>query len=205
MSPDQEQLTKACEALAASDTALAQAYQVIGLPVWRSAPMSYETLARSVVYQQISTKAAGAIWHRLQDNLDICPPTIIATSEDKLRALGLSRPKIAHMRSIALALETGALNFDRLAASTPEKARKELVSVRGIGPWTAELFCLYALGELNALPTADIGLMESYRQLRGDDQRLDRKAFESAAHNWMPWRGVAAHLLWGWLNRQRGS
>lgn len=204
--PSAAALIEACEALSECDPALARAYAEIGLPNWRAAKPEYRSLARSVVYQQISTKAAGAIWERVlgaYPNME--PYSLFEATEDHLRALGLSRPKIRHLQSIAEAILTDKLNFDRLCASDGNAARAELIAVKGIGPWTAELFCLYALGDMNAFPTADLGLMESYRQLRNDKERLDRSGFEAAGEAWRPWRGCAAHLLWDWLNFQRSK
>ncbi|MEL7130350.1 MAG: DNA-3-methyladenine glycosylase 2 family protein, partial [Pseudomonadota bacterium] len=84
-------------------------------------------------------------------------------------------------------------------------ARKELVAVKGIGPWTAELFLLYARGEMDAFPVADVGLMEAHKRLSDAPARMDRDAFTTHAERWRPWRGVAAHLLWAWLNRERAN
>ena len=83
-----------------------------------------------------------------------------------------------------------------------DAARAELVAVKGIGPWTADLF-LMACGRLDAFPHGDVGLMEAYRLLRGDEERFESKAFTAHADAWRPYRGVAAHLLWGWINAER--
>jgi DNA-3-methyladenine glycosylase II len=204
--PTQADLKTACEALSRADKALAKAYKAIGVPTWRSRPQTYETLATSVAYQLISTKAAAAIWARVKSTLgDITPKTVLAANDGTLRTAGLSRPKIAHLKSIATAIETDALNLDRLMQAPLKDARKELLAVKGIGPWTAALFLVYARGEMDVLPTADIGLMEAYKQLSGARSRLDAKTFAQAAGNWRPYRGVAAHLLWGWLNAERAK
>ncbi len=206
MSGPNEQLLKAgCEELAGRDGALAEAYAVVGIPVWRSTSASYETLARTVAYQLISTRAADAIWGRVQAYLgpDISPTSVLACDQDGLRACGMSRPKVAHMRSIAIAVESDALCFDRLRNSSTDVARDDLLAVKGIGPWTAELFLMNALGQVDAFPVGDVGVMEAYRQLSNLDRRHDAKAFMRLAEAWRPYRGVAAHLLWGWLNAQR--
>lgn len=202
--PPPDRLKAACEDLAGIDGALARAYRDIGLPEWRAYPAEYATLARMIAFQQISTSAGAAIWTRVQAALpDVSAGAMLAADDETLRAAGLSRPKIGHMKSIAAAVETGALDFERVLTSQTEAARAELLAVKGIGPWTAELFLLYAGGQLDAFPTADVGLMESHRRLCNLTQRLDAKAFTAAAQAWRPWRGVAAHLLWGWINRQR--
>ena len=202
--PARDLLRQACEDLAEADTALDRAYRESGLPEWRARPAEYATLARMIAYQQISTSAGGAIWGRVQSAVpDMCAETMLAAEDDTLRACGLSRPKIGHLKSIATAVSCGDLNFERVLARDTDSARAELIAVKGIGPWTAELFLLYAGGQMDAFPTADVGLMESHRMLAGLDERLDPKAFTGHAENWRPWRGVAAHLLWGWINTER--
>lgn len=202
--PSQDVLRAACEALAVRDEVLARAYRESGLPEWRSVEANYATLARIVVYQLISTKAAEAIWTRVAArHPEMSARDILNDDEEALRACGLSRPKVSHMRSIAKAVETGALNLGRLGAAPIDMARKELLAVKGIGPWTAETFLMNGLGKIDAFPVGDVGLMEAYKQLKAAEKRHDIKAFTALAENWRPYRGVAAHLLYGWLNLQR--
>jgi len=201
--PTSDTLRLACETLAERDVALARAYAEIGLPVWRTTEPVYKSIARTVAYQQISVKAAAAIWERVCSHLgDVTPEAVLAEPLDSLRACGLSRPKIAHMTSIAEAIVTGDLSLSRVLSSPLEAARAELTSVKGIGPWTAEIFLLYS-GETDAFPTNDVGLMESHRLLTRAETRLDKKGFEAKGETWRPYRGVAAHLLWGYLHKVR--
>ena len=202
--PSEAVLTEACEALSKADPALARAYKESGLPVWRAAEPCYENLARIIAYQQLSTKAAGTIWGRALERHDaFTPQAILDDSEDGLRSCGLSRPKIRHLKSIAGAVESGALCFDRLCSAPVDEARDELIAVKGIGPWTAEIFLMNAVGKLDAFPVGDVGLMESYKQLAELEERHEIKAFTALAEDWRPYRGVAAHLLWGWINMMR--
>ena len=202
--PSRKRLKAACEKLAAADPALAGAFAAMGVPVWRSSPPGYGMLGRMIAHQQLSTKAAATIWGRVEMHLgEVTPEALLAADPETLRACGLSRPKISHLTSIAEALMTGALDLDRVCRADLDSARAELVSVRGIGPWTAELFLLYAVGAMDAFPTADVGLMEAHKQLGGYETRMESKAFTVHAELWRPYRGVAAHLLWGWLNAAR--
>jgi len=203
--PSLQVLKQACEQLSACDAAFALAHAEIGVPVWRATQPTYQTLARAVAYQLISTRAAAAIWGRTLALFEgeISAQALLSTSDEKLRECGNSRPKIGHMRSIATAITTGTLCFERLQASEPAAARKELLAVKGIGPWTADLFLMNALGVVDAFPVGDVGVMEAYRALSGAEIRHETKAFTGLAEQWRPYRGVAAHLLWGWLNAQR--
>ncbi len=202
--PREDVLRAACVQLAERDAALAKAYAEIGLPAWRSAAPSFATLARLVVFQQISTRAGAAIWARVEAlGPDLEPVRFGGLDDVTLRGCGLSGQKIAHMRAIALAIAAGDLDPAGVIVQPAEEARATLLAVRGIGPWTADLYLLYAGGLLDAFPPGDVGLMESHRLLRGAGARLDRAAFTAEAHAWRPWRGVAAHLLWGYINALR--
>lgn len=202
--PSAATLKDACEALAAGDPALKQAHTKIGLPTWRARAANYQTLAQIVVYQLISTKAADAIWARvLERHSTVTAPLILGDDQDDLLACGLSRPKLAHLNAIATAVETKVVVFEDLASQPIEVARKTLLSVRGIGPWTADTFLMNALGRLDAFPHGDVALIEAYRQLNGDDERLSSKAFSAVAETWRPYRAVAAHLLYDWLHSVR--
>ena len=207
MSGPQEALIRdACEALAEACPVMAKAYQEIGVPGWRAAPAEYATLCRLVTHQQISTTAANAIWSRVTTRFNpLTPEAVLTAPEGALAACGLSRPKVAHLTSIAHALTNGELDLAAIVDAPFEEAKASLVSVKGIGPWTAEVFLLYAAGALDAFPTADIGLTESHRLLSGAEERPDAKTFQILGEAWRPYRGVAAHLLWGWLNQKRAE
>ncbi len=205
MAPTADQLARACIALSRRDPVLRQAFKVTAIPDWRHADPTYATLARAVVHQLLSVKAAGTIWRRIQDMFEghVDAGALLATRSEVLRACGLSHPKIRHLQSIAEALESGALCFHRLETEPYPVARRELMAVKGIGPWTADLFLMTAMGQLDAFPEGDVGLMEAYRQISGRDMRHTAQEFTALAGDWRPYRAVAAHLLWAWLNHSR--
>ena len=203
--PSQADLVEACTWLSERDTALARAHTELGVPTWRYQTPDYAVIARMIAFQQITTKAAASIWARVEEALGtVSTASVLAASDDTLRGCGLSRPKVSHLRSIADAIESGALDLTRVYSANMEAARAELIAVKGIGPWTADLFLLYC-GRLDAFPVGDVGLMEAYRQLSGHEERYASKAFTELAEAWRPWRGVAAHLLWGWINAERAK
>ena len=204
--PSQARLKAACETLSRADPPLARAYDVTGIPVWRAGEPTYAMLARMITHQQISLGAAGAIWARTEALLgEVTPEAVLAADPDALRACGQSRPKVGHLTSIAQSLVTGTLSLPRVCTAPLDDARRELVAVKGIGPWTAELFLLYATGAMDAFPVGDVGLMEAHRLLAAHETRMDIKAFTQHAEAWRPNRGVAAHLLWAWLHVHRGD
>ena len=204
--PSEETVRQGCAALSGIDPALARAYEAIGVPVWRATDPSYALLAKTVVYQLVSTRAAEAIWGRVEAYLGVVTPDRVLTcDQEELRACGLSGPKLSHMNTIAEAIRNGSLDLARIEAADVDAARAELLAVRGVGPWTADLYLLYAVGKVDAFPHGDVGLMEAHRRLGGYETRMTGNEFSAHAEAWRPYRGVAAHLLWGWLNAERAK
>lgn len=201
---DAKQLAKAIKALAKSCAVIKAAHARVGVPEWRTRQGDYAGLARIIAYQQLSTKAAATIWGRVEVLLGkITPKAVLAADIDALRACGLSRPKIAHIRSIATAVQDGSLNLRRVAKASDEDAQAELVAVKGIGPWTADVYLMFCLGRWDVFPHADIGLSESYRMITGERKRHPPKKFLKTGERWRPYRGVAAHMLWAYINAVR--
>lgn len=201
---DGAQLAAAVKVLAKSCPVMKAAYKVVGVPVWRARAGGYAGLAQIIAYQQVSTKAAATIWARVEVLLKrVTPASVLAAETDDLRAEGLSRSKIAHIRSIAVAVESGALNFRRIAKATDSDAQAELTAVSGIGPWTADVYLMFALGRTDVFPYADIGLSEAYRMITGDAARQPPKRFLETGERWRPLRGVAAHMLWTYIGAAR--
>lgn len=206
VAPSVQEIDEACQTLSKTDKVFKTAYLANGRPEWRTVESSYATIARIIAFQQISTSAATAIWNRvLADFSEVTVEKIIEAPEVRLRGHGLSGPKIRHLKSIAEAIDSGKLCLQRISNADAETAKQELLGVKGIGPWTAEIYLLSALGRLDAFPSSDIGLIESYKLLSGENERRSVSAFATLAENWRPYRGVAAHLLWGWINAQRSE
>ncbi|HVY90441.1 MAG TPA: DNA-3-methyladenine glycosylase 2 family protein [Hyphomonadaceae bacterium] len=201
---DKKQLAKAVKHLAGECHIIKAAHAHVGVPEWRVRIAGYAGLARIIAFQQLSTKAATTIWGRVEVLLgEVTPRSVLAADIDKLRACGLSRPKISHIRSIATAIEDGSLNLRRVARASDDAAREELVAVKGIGPWTADVYLMFALGRWDVFPHADIGLSEAYRMITGERKRHPPKKFLKTGERWRPYRGVAAHMLWAYINAVR--
>ena len=175
-----------------------------GRPPLRRRDPGFEGLAAIVVAQQVSTASAAAIFGRLKAALgsaDGAPfdAAAVATAEDELlRRVGLSSAKIRTLRAMAAAVLDGALAIDALAALPAEEAAARLVAVKGIGPWTAEVFLLFCLGHADAWPAGDIALQEAARIALGLETRPDAAALTRLAERWRPHRAVAARLLWSY-------
>jgi len=203
---DPKQLSRAVKALAKECAIIKAAHDYVGVPEWRTRQGDYAGLARIIAYQQLSTKAAGTIWGRVEVLLGkVIPKSVLAADIDALRACGLSRPKISHIRSIAAAVESGALNLRRVANAGDAEARAELMAVKGIGPWTADVYLMFCLGRWDVFPHADVGLSEAYRMISGERKRHPPKKFLKTGERWRPYRGVAAHMLWSYINAARDA
>lgn len=192
-------LREGVEALTRRDPVMARMVAAGAVPPLRKRPPGYEGLAGIIVAQQLSTASAGAIWTRLTRLLpDLTPETVAGAAEADLRAAGLSGPKIRTLRAVAEAVAGGALPLHALHALPADEAHRLMVAVRGIGPWTADVYLLFCLGHPDAFPAGDLALQEAARLAEGREIRPDAKALTARAEVWRPWRGVAAGVLWAY-------
>lgn len=168
-----------------------------GIPPLRRRPAGFEGLVHVVVFQQISTLAAQAIWRRTQEVLGgITPERLAAASDEDYRACGQSRPKVRTLRAVAAAVLDGTLDLDSLPLMGAEAAHSALVRVKGIGPWTADVYLLTCLGHGDAWPAGDIALQAAVQDALALPARPDAKAMIAIAERWRPHRAGAARLLW---------
>ena len=186
----------ALDQLAAIDADIAAALSRFGPPPDRSLPASYETLARSIIGQQISRAAASAIWTRMRDQGYSKAPVIAVKQPDDLMPFGLSRRKAEYLIGIADEIQSGRLDLTALAEMSGEEVQKRLVEIRGIGAWTADNFRLFALGDMDAWPANDIALQEGMKRLKLLNERPNGKMLEKLGDAWRPYRGAGALMLW---------
>ena len=186
----------ALDQLAAIDADIAAALSRFGPPPDRSLPASFETLARSIIGQQISRAAASAIWTRMRDQEHSNALIIAAKQPDDLMPFGLSRRKAEYLIGIADEIQSGRLDLVALAKMSGEDIQKRLVEIRGIGAWTADNFRLFALGDMDAWPANDIALQEGMKRLKSLDERPNGKMLEKLGEAWRPYRGAGALMLW---------
>jgi DNA-3-methyladenine glycosylase II len=159
-------------------------------------PANFRSLIRVIVGQQLSTKAAAAIYGRLDSALSIEPLSLLSAPGHVLVDAGLSKAKITSCLALARAIETGSLNLRALTKLDDQEAKAQLINVKGIGPWTADIFLLFCLGRLNTWPHSDLGLQSGYQILLSLDTRPDARHFFEIGQSLHPVRGAAAHLLW---------
>jgi len=190
-------LVRGVAALCALEPRFGDIHRQIGDPPLRLSRPGLATMLRVITEQSISLKAAAAIWARLITELDPHDPaTVSAVSVDRLRELGLTRAKGRAFHGVAEACAAGL--FSDLAACDDDTARKALVALPGIGPWTAEIYLLACLARADAWPAGDVALQTAAGRAFGLDPRPSQKELEAMAEAWRPWRAVAARLLWAY-------
>ena len=183
--------------IAGADPDVADALARFGYPALRKRKPGFPTLLRAIVGQQVSVAAASAIWSRIEAALDpLTPEAFLALDDDGLRALGLSRQKMAYGRDLASRVTSGEVRLPRMARLDDEDAIAELIRVKGIGRWTAEVYLLFAHGRRDVWPVDDLALVVGLQRLKRLRKRPDRKRMVALAKPWQPWRGAGAHLLW---------
>ena len=183
--------------LVAQDPDLAGIEAAAGPLPWRRRKDGFPGLLQVIMGQQISNQAAAAIWRRLALLPGALEPAgLLALDDDALRGAGLSRPKIAHARALAEAFVDGRLDAAFLAGLDDAAAVSAIAAVRGMGPWTAEVYLLFALERLDVFPAGDVALAASVADLKRLPARPGPVALRALATQWQPWRALAARLLW---------
>jgi DNA-3-methyladenine glycosylase II len=200
------------EALRAADPVLGRLIdrlEPIDLASWRArwSLDGFGSLARAIVGQQLATRAATAIFGRLQALIgDRDPATAIAEASDAdLRAVGLSAAKAASLRDLAARTLDGRLHVDRLGELTDDEARAQFTSVRGIGQWTADMFLLVKLGRPDVLPAGHLGIRRAVQAAYGLDRVPTEGEVRGLGEAWRPYRSLATAYLYGSLWADRGA
>jgi DNA-3-methyladenine glycosylase II len=192
-----EQLRADLDALAKKEPAFARALAEAGYPEPRLRDRGYETLLRTIVGQQISVHAAAAVWNRLAaavgDMTD--PKALLAVGADGLREAGFSRQKTGYALSLAQLIVDGELDLENLPEDD-EEAIAQLVQVKGIGRWSAEIYLLFAEGRGDVWPAGDLAVQEQIGRILGHKERPKEPLVREVAEAWRPYRGAAAIFAW---------
>ena len=166
----------------------------------------YGALVRSIVGQQLSTKAARSIYGRLTDRFGGRPPTpdeVLADDPEELRgAAGLSRAKVSFLRSLAEHVQGGDLDLDAMDALSDEDVIAELIAVKGLGQWSADMFLMFHLERPDVLPVGDLGIRRAVQQAYGLEELPGPTELERIAEPWRPHRTLASRYLWASLDNE---
>src|SRR3954453_21996625 len=200
----QAELEQAIHALVARDPRLAAVFEVAGMPALRRREPGYAGLAAIVCGQQLSTASAAAIWARLSAAFDpFHHDTLRKARADRLGRLGLSAAKIKTLKNLAREIASERLNLDVLANEDADAAHNTLISLHGVGPWTADIYLLFCLGHGDAWPAGDLAVQEAVKIGLGLKTRPSAKQMVPLAEPWRPMRGAAAHLWWSYYRALR--
>lgn len=190
-------LKVALDELAAREPAFAQALARVGYPEPRISTPGYQTLLRAIVGQQVSVQSAASMWAKLTATIGDppAPDKLLVASDEALRAAGLSRQKASYARSLAEEVISGRLDFAALPADD-EEAIAELVRIKGIGRWTAEIYLLFAEGRTDVWPAGDLAVQIEIGRILGLPEKPTERALRDLAEAWRPHRGALAVFAW---------
>ena len=195
------QLREHLDAVAEKDAVVAAALDRCGYPEERIRPTGYRTLLRTIVGQQVSVAAAASVWNKLEAELgeDMAARELLDRDFDTLRACGLSRQKQGYARSLCELVESGELDLESLPQDD-EEAIAELVRIKGIGRWSAEIYLLFAEGRQDIWPAGDLAVQEAVGRLLDLPERPSEKHTRELGEQWRPYRGAMAIFTWHTYN-----
>jgi len=191
-------LRDSLDRLADADADIAATLAGIGYPPERRMSAGFPALLRIIVGQQLSTKAAATIWRRLEIAMNGAPDPagLLALEDAALRAAGLSRAKVLYARGLAEAVLEGRLDPAGLAALPDDETQSAITALKGFGPWSANMYLMFALGRPDIWPADDLGVREGLRRIRRLDARPTVTETRALGEDWTPHRSAAAMLCW---------
>lgn len=195
----EDDIGEAVAALQAECEVMRRIVPLAGMPPLRRNRNGFDGLLWIIVGQQVSVAAGNAIWAKFAGNIpERSPNGLLAADESLLRASGLSAPKIRTMRAVSEAMVAGRLDLQALGTMEADAAKAAMTAVKGIGPWTADIYLMFCLGHADAFAPGDLALQEAIRMAFRLDERPDARETELIAVRWKPWRAAAARLLWAY-------
>ena len=188
---------EACEHLKRRDRVMKRLIPRFGDVCLESRGDAFVTLARSIVGQQISVKAAQSVWDRFSAlSRRLTPRSVLKLKVDDMRAAGLSARKVEYLVDLALHFDAGKIRVERWLEMADEAIIAELVAIRGIGRWTAEMFLMFHLLRPDVLPLDDIGLIKGISVNYFSGEPVSRSEVREVGEAWAPWRSVATWYMW---------
>lgn len=173
-------------------------------PLWTHVP-GFPGIVIDILAQQVSLESAQAAFTKLENAIgSVNPEAFLSLNDHSLRAIGFSRQKTSYVRGVAHGIMAGEIQLEALTSMDNDDARKFLIKVRGIGPWTADTYLLFALRRPDAWPSGDLALAKAIQELRGLATTPGSEEVDRIADHWRPWRAVAARILWHQYLCERG-
>lgn len=180
------------------DKKLSDAIRLAGYPDSRLMQPGFGTLIRIIIDQQVSAASGRAIWNKLAEAArnDISPKRLLTMGEPGLRACGFSGQKARYSLGVAEATAGGDLNFDALLQMDDDAVRGKLTALKGIGPWSADIYLMFGLGRPNIWPVGDLALQYAAKAMLGLRTRPSPERLEKIGETWTPYRSSVALMLW---------
>ena len=190
-------IAAALDALAERDSDIADTLAEVGYPEPRAREPGFATLLNIIIGQQVSVQSAAAIRGRLKEAADpLTPDSFLSLDDSALRGVGFSGRKIEYGRLLAQDIQEDRFDPDALLALDDDAALAQIVARKGLGPWSAEVYMLFALGRPDVWPATDLAVQVAVQRLKGLDERPDPGTMARIAEPWRPYRGAAALLMW---------
>jgi DNA-3-methyladenine glycosylase II len=192
-------MRKAIRHLQAADPVMGSLIERVGAYRIRFREPGFETLVKSIVYQQLSGRVAQVIFSRLVAAVPgglLTPKSVLALRPAKMRKLGLSKQKTLYIRDLARLTRDGAVDFAGLRTLPDAEVIERLTKVKGVGVWTAHMFLIFALRRTNVLPSGDLGIRAAIRKAYGFEELPNPAEIEALGQRWHPYCTVAAWYLW---------
>ncbi|TDH34845.1 DNA-3-methyladenine glycosylase 2 family protein [Pseudohoeflea suaedae] len=199
----QSDIARGLRQLAEADPRLVPVIAQAGPLPLRRKPAGFASLAEIILSQMVSKASAAALQAKLEARLgNITPEGVLSLNDEAARAVGLSRAKAETLRRIAeslvLAEAPERLDLDHLCECPVNEAMALMTAIKGVGPWTAEVYLLFCAGHRDVFPSGDIALQSAAQHALGLENRPSARQLARTAESWAPWRGVAARLLWAY-------
>ena len=192
-------MRKAILALQSTDPVLAGIIDAVGAYRISYLEPDFEALVKSIVYQQLSGKAAATIFGRLREAAGdgrLEPRPVLRLTPARMRSIGLSKQKIAYIRDIASHTQAGVTNFEALRRMKDDEVMQALTSLKGVGAWTAHMFLIFALRRKDVLPVGDLGIRVAVQKAYGFQELPQPAQVEALGEKWRPYRTIASWYLW---------
>lgn len=201
-----DNLFAAVDHLSRIDADLERIYKELGAPpLWKREP-GFATLVYIILEQQVSLASARAAFQKLDQAIQpLTPQTFLTLNDAQLKAIGFSRQKMGYCRNLAEAIRTHEFDLDHISMLEDTSARAALMSLKGIGVWTADIYLMEALLRPDIWPVTDLALATGVQELKGLSNRPTQVELEHMAASWKPWRAVAARLIWASYLHKRNN
>ncbi len=190
---------KACRSLGRRDPIMRKAIKLVGPCTITVDRNGFRMLVRSIVGQQLSTSAAATIWHRflvLNGGRRVSPMKMLLFSTTQLRGVGLSKAKCRAVLSIAKSIVNSEVRLSELKSLSDEEVTDKLIKLRGVGPWTAQMYLMFSLGRSDVFPTGDLGIVNAVTALYKFNDHATETEMLEIAKSWRPYRTIASWYLW---------